>query len=80
MAQSILRRAGRRQCKILLSSTSSRPTLQHPQPPSQWVPGTFSSGLKRQGRQTDPLPPCSSEVKNGGAIPPLLHMSSWHSA
>jgi hypothetical protein len=24
-------------------------------------------------------PPSSVEVKNGGAIPPLSHMSSWHS-
>jgi hypothetical protein len=25
-------------------------------------------------------PPSSAEVKNGGAIPPLPHTSSWHSA
>jgi hypothetical protein len=25
-------------------------------------------------------PPTSTEVKNGGAIPPLPHISSWHSA
>jgi hypothetical protein len=24
------------------------------------------------------VPPSSAEVKNGGAIPPLPHMSSWH--
>jgi hypothetical protein len=25
-------------------------------------------------------PPSAHEVKNGGAVPPLHHMSSWHSA
>jgi hypothetical protein len=25
-------------------------------------------------------PPSSAEVKNGGAIPPLPHIPSWHSA
>jgi hypothetical protein len=28
----------------------------------------------------DHSPPSITEVKNGGAIPLLLHMSSWHSA
>jgi hypothetical protein len=32
------------------------------------------------GRVADHSPPSSAEVKNGGAIPPLPHMSSWHSA
>jgi hypothetical protein len=43
--------------------------------PIQWVPG-----IKRQGREADRSPPSSAEVNNGGAIPPLPHMSSWHSA
>jgi hypothetical protein len=30
-----------------------------------------------KGRETDHSLPSSSEVKNGGAIPPLPHMSSW---
>jgi hypothetical protein len=36
--------------------------------------GGFIVGVKRPGR------PSSTEVKNGGAIPPLPHISSWHSA
>jgi hypothetical protein len=41
--------------------------------------GGSSPGTKRQGREAGHSP-SSSEVKNGGAIPPLPHMSSWHSA
>jgi hypothetical protein len=37
-------------------------------------------GIKLQGREADHSPPSSAEVKEGGAIPPLLHMSSWHTA
>jgi hypothetical protein len=48
------------------------------QPPIQWVPGALSPGVKRQGSVADHSPPSSAEVKNGGAIPPLPHMSSWH--
>jgi hypothetical protein len=37
-------------------------------------------GLLLQGREADHSPSYSAEVKNGGPIPPLPHMSSWHSA
>jgi hypothetical protein len=57
-------------------TSNLRPT----QPPTQWVPGAFSSGVKQQGRQADHLPISSAKVKKGGAIPPLPHMSSRHSA
>jgi hypothetical protein len=43
--------------------TSSRPTLGPTQPPIQWVPGTLSPGVKRQGREADRYPPTSAEVK-----------------
>jgi hypothetical protein len=33
-----------------------------------------------EGMKLTTRPPSSAEVKNGGAIPPLPHMSSWHSA
>jgi hypothetical protein len=46
----------------------------------QWVPGALSPGVKRQEREADHLPPSSAEVKKGGAIPPLPHISSWRSA
>jgi hypothetical protein len=39
-----------------------------------------SLGRKWPGREAEDSPPSSAEVKKGGAIPPLLHMSSWHSA
>jgi hypothetical protein len=32
------------------------------------------------GREADSSPTSSDEVKNGGAIPPLSHMSSWRDA
>jgi hypothetical protein len=54
-----------------------------------WSPASFLSnvcrrfflrGVKRQGREADHYPPTIAEVKNDGAMPPLPHMSSWHSA
>jgi hypothetical protein len=36
--------------------------------------------VKWPGLKTDDLPTCNADVKNGGAIPPLPHMTSWHSA
>jgi hypothetical protein len=50
------------------------------QPSVQWVPGALSLEVKRQGHEADHSPPSNAEVKNGGAIPPVLHMSSWHNA
>jgi hypothetical protein len=38
----------------------------------------ISPRLERLGREADHSPPSSAEVKNGGAIPPLPHMSSWY--
>jgi hypothetical protein len=34
------------------------------QPPIQWVPRALSLGVKRPGREVDPSPPSSAEVKN----------------
>jgi hypothetical protein len=42
--------------------------------------GALSSGLKPPGREADHSPPSSVEVKNGEAIPPLSHTSSWSDA
>jgi len=33
-------------------------------PPSQWVPGTISLGVKRPGRESNHSPPSSAEVMN----------------
>jgi hypothetical protein len=40
----------------------------------------ISPGVKRQGREGDHSFPYTAEIKNGGAIPPLPHTSSWRSA
>jgi hypothetical protein len=57
--------------KNFLFFTESRPALGPTQPPIKWVPGAISRGVKRQGREADHSPPCSAEVRNGGAILPL---------
>jgi hypothetical protein len=49
-------------------------------PPIQWAQVAISRGVKRLGSEADHPPPSYAEVKNGEAIPPLPHMSSWHSA
>jgi hypothetical protein len=36
--------------------------------------------LNRPGREANNSTPSSAEFKNGGAISPLIYMSSWHSA
>jgi hypothetical protein len=66
--------------KIFLSSTVFRLDLGPTQPPIQWVLGALSPGLKSLAREADYSPPSNAEVKNGGAIPPLSHISSWLSA
>jgi hypothetical protein len=38
-----------------------------------------SSEVKRPGREADQSLLSSTEVKNGGAVPPLTCMSSWYS-
>jgi hypothetical protein len=40
----------------------------------------ISPGAKRTGHEADHSPSSNAKVKNGGAIPTLPHMSSWHSA
>jgi hypothetical protein len=49
--------------KNFLYSTSSRPALGSTQLPMQWVPGAFSSGVKRPGREADHSPPANADVK-----------------
>jgi hypothetical protein len=63
-----------------LFSMASRPTLGPTHLPIQSVLEAISPGLKRLGREADNSPPSSAEVKNGGIIPPLPHVSSWNSA
>jgi hypothetical protein len=37
-----------------------------------------SPAVKRPAREGDPFPLYSAEIKNGEAVPPLPHTSSWH--
>jgi hypothetical protein len=54
----------RRGLGIFLFATASRTALGPTQPPIQWIPGTLSLGVKRQGREADHSLPSSAEVKN----------------
>jgi hypothetical protein len=49
---------------ISLFTIVSRMALRPTQPPIQWVPGTFSRGVKRPGREAHHSPPSSAEIKN----------------
>jgi hypothetical protein len=42
--------------------------------------GLFPREVKQQGHEADRSPPGTIKVKKGGAIPPLPHISWWHSA
>jgi hypothetical protein len=66
--------------KFFLLSTLSRLVLGPSHPHIQWVPRTLSSGVKRPGREADLSLPSRGEIKNGGAILVLPHVSSWHTA
>jgi hypothetical protein len=48
---------------IFLFTTASRTVLGPTQPPIQWVPGAFTLGVKRPGREADHSLPSSAEVK-----------------
>jgi hypothetical protein len=49
--------------KHSLFTPSSRPALGSTQLPIQWIPGYFSPGVKRPGRETDHSSLASAEVK-----------------
>jgi hypothetical protein len=70
------RGAPRRLHRRTVPHTSAlRQALAPTRSPFQRVPG-----VKRPGREANHSPPSNAEVKKSGATPPLLHMSSWHSA
>jgi hypothetical protein len=48
--------------------------------PTLRLRGAVSMGVKQRGPETDNLPPYRAEVNNGGAVPPLPHICSWHGA
>jgi hypothetical protein len=54
----------RQRQRIFPLTSASRPALGPTQPPVQWVPGALSAGGKvRLGRDADPSPPSSAEIK-----------------
>jgi hypothetical protein len=55
--------------------TGSRPSLEPTQPPIQFVPC-----IQRLRRVADDSLPSTGDLKNGGAIFPLPHTSTWYSA
>jgi hypothetical protein len=61
-----------------LFSTTPRLDLTWDPPcfPSNGQLGTRSQGVKRKGHEAGHSPLSSAEVKNGGAVPALRHMSS----
>jgi hypothetical protein len=56
------------------------PALGPIQPSIQCALRALSPVVKRSLREADHSPPCMTEIKNDGAIPPLFHKSSWHIA
>jgi hypothetical protein len=63
--------------KIFLLTAESRTALRPTRHPIQWVPRALSQRVKRLGCEADHSPPSNADAKNGGAIPPLPHTSSW---
>jgi hypothetical protein len=56
------------------------PVVGPTQPPMQCVLEAIYPGVKRPEREADHSALFGAEVKNGGAIPPLPHMSAWRGA
>jgi hypothetical protein len=61
--------------KIFLFCTASRLALGPIRPPTQWTLWTISPGVKLLQQEADHSPLSSVQVKNGGTIHPLSHMS-----
>jgi hypothetical protein len=65
-----------REKRFFLFFTVSALALRPTQSRNQWVPLSSFPG----GNAADHSSSSSTEVKNGGAIPPLLHTSLWRGA
>jgi hypothetical protein len=65
--------------EILTVGFSVRSTLDlgPRQPPMPWVSRAVSPGLRVSDHEISHSHPSSAEVKNGGAITPFSHTSSW---
>jgi hypothetical protein len=53
----VLELDARQGVEIFLSTTVLRKNLGPNQPPTQWLPGALSLGVKRPGREADRSPP-----------------------
>lgn len=62
---------------IFLYSIASRLALGPIQARIRWVPEALSSVVKRLRREAGHSQSSSAKFKNGGAMPPPFHMSSW---
>jgi hypothetical protein len=62
--------------EIFIFSTASKLALG----PTQWVPGALTPWVKWLDHKADHSPASGAVVKNGGAITPLPHTSSWSGA
>jgi hypothetical protein len=67
----------RRELRIFLFATASRPALGPTTSPIQWVLGALSLGVKQPRREADNSPPSSAKVKNAwsytSTTPSRLH-------
>jgi hypothetical protein len=63
-----------------LFSVASGPALVPTHPSVQLVPWAVSWGVKRQEPEVDHSPSSSSEVRNGGVLPPLPQTPSGRNA
>jgi hypothetical protein len=49
---------------MFLFTTTYRPSLESTKPPTPWIPGSLSLGVKRQDREAEHSSSSSAEVKN----------------
>jgi hypothetical protein len=78
----------RRGLGIILFTTASRTALGPTQPPTQWVRGALSLGVKRPGREADHSPPSSAiytfttwcSVKKTAQWQLYLYLNIWRSS
>jgi hypothetical protein len=57
--------------ELLLHFTAFTLALGTTQPPTRWVQGTLSTGVKQPGREAGHSPSSSPEIKNDRTIPLL---------
>jgi hypothetical protein len=62
--------------EMFLFSIMFRRVLKLNLPPITWMSGALYPGIKQSRGEVDHSPPTSVEVKNGGTIHSLSHMSS----